>query len=380
MPSRTYMQIDQRRDHSFRVPRPDLSAAVGAPNPCSTCHENRTPEWASADITGWNGGAPRPHFANAIHSGRRLGRDAGRLLTDLIRDRDQPPIARATALELLPGFAVEDSLTLIPAAASDSDALVRAAAAAAAGRLPLQVRPVLIQRLLEDRVRLVRLEAARSLAPARSQLTGKQAEAFDRALAEYEAAQTIHADQPQAHVNLGALYAELGRPGDAARSYQTAIDVGPYFIPAYVNLADVHRARGEDGTAETTLRKGLERAADDASLHHSLGLTQVRLGRKEEALAELRRAHELAPDDGRYAYVYGVALSSLGQRDAAIATLKKAYEQHPADVEIAAALASIERDAGNVEAASEYARRIAAEWPNSQAAKQLVANMVQAGP
>jgi hypothetical protein len=60
--------------------------------------------------------------------------------------------------------------------------------------------------------------------------------------------------------------------------------------------------------------------------------------------------------------------------------LKKANDQHPADVDIAAILASIERDAGNWAAASEYARRIAAEWPNSQAAKQLVASMAQGEP
>src|SRR5262245_17785522 len=31
MPTRTYMQIDARQDHSFRVPRPDLTATIGAP-------------------------------------------------------------------------------------------------------------------------------------------------------------------------------------------------------------------------------------------------------------------------------------------------------------------------------------------------------------
>src|SRR5262249_43171447 len=34
MPARTYMVIDPRHDHSFRIPRPDLSVRLGTPNAC----------------------------------------------------------------------------------------------------------------------------------------------------------------------------------------------------------------------------------------------------------------------------------------------------------------------------------------------------------
>ena len=32
------MMVDSRRDHSFRVPRPDLSVSFGTPNACTGCH------------------------------------------------------------------------------------------------------------------------------------------------------------------------------------------------------------------------------------------------------------------------------------------------------------------------------------------------------
>ena len=38
MPATTYMAIDSRRDHSFRIPRPDLSSSLGTPNACTGCH------------------------------------------------------------------------------------------------------------------------------------------------------------------------------------------------------------------------------------------------------------------------------------------------------------------------------------------------------
>ncbi len=46
MPSTTYMDVDPRRDHSLRVPRPDLSVELGTPNACSGCHVDpqRLPE------------------------------------------------------------------------------------------------------------------------------------------------------------------------------------------------------------------------------------------------------------------------------------------------------------------------------------------------
>ena len=39
MPVRTYMVVDPRHDHSFRVPRPDLTVKFGIPNACASCHQ-----------------------------------------------------------------------------------------------------------------------------------------------------------------------------------------------------------------------------------------------------------------------------------------------------------------------------------------------------
>ncbi len=41
MPVRTYMVVDPRHDHSFRMPRPDLSVKLGTPNACNDCHTDK---------------------------------------------------------------------------------------------------------------------------------------------------------------------------------------------------------------------------------------------------------------------------------------------------------------------------------------------------
>lgn len=380
MPARTYMVVDPRRDHSFRVPRPDLSATIGVPNACTGCHSERKPQWAADTVARWSEKKPRQHFGTAIDTGRRLGRGARQSLLGLIGDPTQPAIARATALQSLPAFAVEDVVGAVRDTATDADPILRMAAATAATSLPPELRASLLRALLDDPLRLVRVEAARALAIARNGPDAEVVKRIDRGLEEFEETQRLNADQPQAHVNLGGLYAELGMLAKAEKEYMTALAVGAYFVPAYVNLADLYRAQGRDGDAESILRRGLVQAPGDASVHHSLGLTLVRRGRSGTALEELRRAYEIAPRTIRYGYVYGIALSSLGRREDAIAVLKKMSDEHPADADLLIALATIHHDAGKVEEAMQYARQLEREWPSSRAAKQLSASLAGGGP
>ena len=50
MQARTYMVVDPRHDHSFRVPRPDLSVKLGTPNACNGCHGDKLVQWAAAAV------------------------------------------------------------------------------------------------------------------------------------------------------------------------------------------------------------------------------------------------------------------------------------------------------------------------------------------
>ena len=68
MPTKTYMVVDARRDHSIRVPRPDLSISLGTPNACNQCHADRPAPWAAETVAGWYPGAGRPHRITALRS------------------------------------------------------------------------------------------------------------------------------------------------------------------------------------------------------------------------------------------------------------------------------------------------------------------------
>lgn len=85
MPQQRYMVIDERADHSIRVPRPDLSLKLGSPNACNACHADKTAQWAADATRQWYGEATarRPHYGEALHAGRSGAPEAWRLLVAL---------------------------------------------------------------------------------------------------------------------------------------------------------------------------------------------------------------------------------------------------------------------------------------------------------
>ncbi len=378
MPTKTYMVVDARRDHSIRVPRPDLSVSLGTPNACTQCHADRTPEWAAQAVAGWfpHGRQSVPHYGTALHAGRTGAADAEQQLDRLILDRSQPAIARGSALLLLPRYATAASEAALNAAIAHPDPLVRAAAPRALTPSTSQATLLAAAALLRDPVRAVRIEAARALAGTDLlSLTPQLQTALVNATKELVAAELVDADRPEAHLNLGLLDTRRRQPAEAEAEYRTALRLDPAFVPALVNLADLDRARGMDQQSAELLRKAISIEPNNAYVQHALGLLLVRRHEYAEALDLLRRAHELAPDNARYAYVYAIALNSTGAPAEAMALLERAHRQHPADIDLLMALVSIARDTGDFGTALRHARELVILDPADARLRSLISDL-----
>jgi predicted CXXCH cytochrome family protein len=363
MPATTYMVVDPRHDHSLRVPRPDLSVKLGTPNACNGCHKNRDARWAATQINEWNGREPRGYqrFAEAFAAAEAGSLEAQSQVRAIAADASHPAIARATALAHLNATLGKTALETLAAGSRDPNPLLRLAALQSLGNAPPDARLRLAAPLLADPLRAIRIEAVSVLAPLPAQqLNSEQRAAFERASAEYVASQQYNADRAEARVNLGTFYGNRGDPVKAEREFKAALGLNPQFIPAYVNLADLYRARGRDQEGEAILRDGLKIAPKNATLHHALGLTLVRLKRSDAALGEFERATVLEPGNARFAYVYAVALHSTGKSGAAIAGLEKTLAAHPDDRDVLEALASFHAARGERAAADRYAERVRA--------------------
>ncbi len=376
MPARTYMQIDPRRDHSFRPPRPDLTLKIGTPNACNACHTDQTEQWARHTIEKWYGKRKRmPHFGEAIAAGRSGADSALILLERFAGDPNQPGIARATALELLRPFGTSARKTLI-AAAGDSDPLVRMAAAGAMEAFPPHERRLMLTPLLRDSLRAVRIEAARALAEIpETQFPTADAVARQKALAEYKKAQLLSAEQPVALLNLALIYEKTGQPDSAVGCYQWALQQDPQFLPAYFNLAHLLNQPGQNGAAEEILRNGIRHLPKEGRLHYSLGLILAEMNRLSEALPHLKEAADRLPVDAGVWYNYGLALQHLEQRPAAAEALRRAYQLAPANPRYVYALAVLYYQQGDWDPAAFFAEKWVEMAPEDRQAHQLLAKI-----
>jgi predicted CXXCH cytochrome family protein len=379
MPATRYMVIDPRHDHSFRIPRPDLSVTLGVPDACTRCHTDRKAQWAAEGVRAWYGRAPRAYqrFTETFHAAETGTAPAARPLAALARDRSQPPFVRASALARLPGGgAGQGALHAVNEAVHDGDPLVRHAALVALEARPPADRIAAAVPLLSDPIRLVRIEAARVLAPVGPEALGEAARAaYERAAFEYVAAQRVNADRPEYLSLLGTFFASRGRSADAEAEFRAALRLDRHFVPAYVNLADLYRAGQREPDARKVLAEGLTAVPGDATLHHALGLALVRARRTPEALAHLAEAAARAPDNARLVYTHAVGLHSTGRPREAIAALEQALKRHPGDRDVLFALSAFHRDLHDLDRAARYAERLVTLYPDDPEAQRLVAEL-----
>lgn len=384
MPATTYMQCDSRRDHSLRIPRPDLSVAIGVPNACTGCHlkaENiaeedrgrvvlyqdwmqaaregnelvqqeidRANRWADAACDKWYGAQRRrdEHFGLALAAAQRREPDAAERLVELLGRRGEtgPALARATALELLlrvdPAVAGREAIE----AMGDEHPLVRRQAAATLVAAAGNSRAIeLLREALSDPVRSVRTQAVRSLLQIDPRGVAEDSgNAMRAALKELQTTLENSGDHAGAHVDLGLIAEQQGKYQQAISHYETAVAVEPGFVGPRSNLAALLErlsrtaATGTAGDLESRV-KGLrktelpliERDAgllpNSAELQYRFALALYLDGQLERASQQAVRASELDSNVVEYAQMASLLFQSLGKRDEAIRWAESAVER-----------------------------------------------------
>ena len=285
MPSTTYMGIDARRDHSIRIPRPDLTRKIGVPNACARCHEDKSAEWADEELkkrfpeSKYRG----PHFGEVFAAAEREQPGTGTALLGLVKDRSRPAVVRATAIQLLQRFPGPSLQEGVEVGVGDPDPMIRRAALDGITAIePGTGLPLAVQ-ALRDKDLSVRLAAFQALIG--SGVGGKEAA---RVREQYVASQMANADDPGTHINLGVLHSASEQLEEAEEAYRMALKIDPDFIPAYVNLVDLFRQQARDEESQPLLREALKRAPSNADAQHAYGLLLVRLGRHKQAIPARR--------------------------------------------------------------------------------------------
>ena len=299
MPATTYMMVDSRRDHSFRVPRPELSVSLGTPNACTACHIDSTKlvdrksdkplsqylDWIIASEEGdqivtaeleridlammaaterWYPADQSPDktkYYEQMVVGFSGSKDSVPTLMEMAKDARVPALFRASALAELVDDGSPDSLRVAIEALGDpspkvvSAALLRLDAeinrinqrqqyGGVSGSTSAEIRPIAesIAKLFSHVSPRLRIEAARvyvSLDPqSRMAFAGpEQRHGFEKSLDELKESLRIENDRAAYHMMLGGLHELLGDSDRAKDDYRSAIAVEPNLAGPRSNLA-----------------------------------------------------------------------------------------------------------------------------------------------
>ena len=387
MPTKNYMVVDPRRDHSIRIPRPDLTPITGAPNACNQCHTDKDTQWSIDAVKKWypDTWPEDPRWGPALAAGWQGDPRVGPTLTQLFEDTKRPPYIRASAAQAAQGYLDADALNTAVKQLADDSALVRREAAVLLVAAPPEQRVQALSPLLSDPVRAVRVAAARSLAVggASKNLDDAAKQKLQGVLFEQEAGLKAHADNRGGRAALGGFYEDLGRTSDAIAQYRKAvefdrrdIDVSMALVRALIN-AEQDRQAAAELERILELPKPPETPAERWSratgeIHYQLGLLlSGDEQRRSDGLRHLGQAAKRLPDVPRVRYNFALALSAARLPDQAEQQLLIAQQLEPANPDYLFALATINRDHGRIQKALHYAQQLLIQYPNLTQARQL---------
>lgn len=334
MPGKYFMGVDYRRDHSMRIPRPDLSDKLGTPNSCTQCHTDQTNKWAAEYTEKWYGKPIRFHFGETMFMAVRGDTNAVPMLYDLIDDDKSSALIKASATHYLYNFTNEETLKKNRELLSNENALVRREAVRNFIPADLEDLKTSILPLLNDPTLMVRMEATSQLSVLKpSELDSLTAHKLSISITEYIKATEYSADFAASRHNLGNLYSNLGNTDKAIDNYREAIRIDNQFFPAKINLAMLYNRIGNNVEAEELLMEVVANQPEMGDAFYSLGLLQAEMAKYDESISSLKKAGNLSPDRSRIWINLFKLLDFKNETKEARKALDKCLELEPRNLE-----------------------------------------------
>ena len=304
MTGRYYMGNDFRRDHSFRIPRPDQSVEYGTPNACNECHDDKSEKWAADWINQWYGTQRRPHFSDDLllsYKEELSESDQARLIS-FVNDLNYPAIARSTLMNNL-RFEGRAEVEAVLESLRDSSAVVRYNALSQFRGIDLEDRKAIAREHLRDESRLVRIGCAQLLTDYDgSDWTPGDRMALNNARQELEAMLYGNSDFSTGRLQLADYFMQTGDLQAAIVNYEAALEKDSLLFPVYSNLATAYSLSSMPDRALEILNTWIDLDPDEGRAFYLRGLLNFELGNPEIAVQDLQMAIELNPEDSRAMY------------------------------------------------------------------------------
>ena len=186
------------------------------------------------------------------------------------------------------------------------------------------------------------------------------------AVAEYEKALLLQADESNVLNSLGVCHGRLGQMEQAAEYFHRAREVAPQDYMAHYNLGLALLRTGERQEAQACLEHSLELEPEHADTLFQLGCLAQNRGQTNRALDYLQRAAAQADCKKAVHCRLGQVLAAAGQGAEAEAAFKEAIKYNPRDAAALSGLAGLYLERGaNTDIALSLARRALQHEPGT---------------
>jgi tetratricopeptide (TPR) repeat protein len=356
MPGKIYMGNDFRHDHSFRVPRPDLSVKYGTPNACNNCHNDRSSQWAAEAITKWYGPKRKYHFADDLIPGSKPGQESEAYLLKLLSDTSVPDIVKATAASYIGNNTSGSSKALLTSLAA-KDAQVRYRALRSLSTFPPLEWQHAVLPLLADKAKAVRIAAAELLITIPSQeIPAQYRQVLTSARYELQIYLENQADFAVGNLMLADHYLRLKDYNEAEKFYLRGLKKDSMMNYARLNLSTVYNLQGRNSEAFSTLEAAAKIDPKNDRIWYNMALLYNEMNDKKGAERSFARAVSLKTSNPKVYYNYGLLLNGEKKFREAEKILLQGIGIDPGSAELYYALTFLYLSSNNMNKAQQAGR------------------------
>ncbi len=315
MPGKYYMGNDFRRDHSLRVPRPDLSLKYNTPNACTNCHNDKDNQWAWNSFKKLYGEVDSIHFSEKLIPGIKGVPNGHTELLSLIKGDKYPEIVRASAAKALSNYNttvfVKEYIDLL----NDDSPLVRAVSVDALSEINNQNYISYFFPLLKDPKRSVRIKAFYGLSSfPKSQIPEAYKTDYDKVEKEFWKHINTNSDFVGGRVKKANYYLKKGELQKGIQGYVDALKIDELNNSLRLTLANLYYQNRDFSKAESLFKKVIALEPDFGPVYYSLALLLAEQNRTDEAIVALKKAQVKMPENIRVYYNLSLLYDKKGDK------------------------------------------------------------------
>ena len=325
MTGRIYMGNDFRRDHSFRIPRPDQSEKYDTPNACTGCHTDKTDKWASDFVIEKYGAERKDHFSDHLLKGYFEDKNEFKVL---FSNATYPEIARATALKQFANVVSSyEDVQEIAKFLKDPSSLMRAESINALERIGTTDFTPQITEMLSDSIRSVRIFAARYFNTIGEDIS----KLADYKIAEEDFKENLdmNSDFASGMHQVAVYHQQKGAQDLAVKAYKKALEIDNRYNMSRMNLALLYYQQGKVKESEALYLKVIVQEPAFGESYYMLGLLYNEIGNGDKALEYLGKASVKAPLNMNAIYNYAIKLQEIGKHKASLKSIEKGLKAAP---------------------------------------------------